>query len=84
MNVDLNQTDGSMESDNSPSSKRKGRVSPKMNSTHRHSNGYNVQLNDYNIEPRRAGSPAVAELDVSIKTVGSLSTSTFVDSSSKA
>ena len=81
---DLNQTDGSAESENSPSSKRKGHASPKLNSSPRHSNGYNVHLDNYEMEPRRAGSPpTAADFDVSIKTVGSVSTSTFVESINK-
>ena len=85
MCVDLNQTDGNTEFNNSPSSNRKGHASPKMNSSPQHSNGHSVQLNNiYEREPRRAGSPAASDFDVSVKTVGSLSTSTFVDSSLKA
>lgn len=82
--VDLNQTDGSAESKKSPSSNRKGHASPKLNSSPRHSNGYNVHLDNYEMEPRRAGSPpTAADFDVSIKTVGSVSTSTFVESINK-
>ena len=83
MSVDLNHPDGSVKSDNSPSSKRKGHSSPKIQPSPLHCNGSSVQLNDYEVEPRRAGSPERLDLDQSTRTVDSFSTSTFIDSSLK-
>ena len=84
MLVNLKHPDGgSVKSDNSPSSKRRGHSSPKIKPSPLHCNGNSVQLSDYESEPRRAGSPERLDLDQSTRTVDSLSTSTFIDSSLK-
>ena len=83
MSVTLKHPDGgSVKSDNSPS-KRRGHSSPKIKPSLLHCNGNSVQLSDYESEPRRAGSPERLDLDQSTRTVDSLSTSTFIDSSLK-
>lgn len=86
--VDLNHPDGgSVKSDNSPSSKRKGHSSPKIKPSPLHSNGvrYNVELNDYEVEPRRVGSqsPERFDLEESTGSMNGLSASTFMDNSLK-
>ena len=67
------------EIDNSPPSKRKGHSSPRVKPFPLHSNGirHAVELNDYEVEPRRAGSqsPEQSDFDESTRT-----TSTFTDS----
>ena len=80
--VDLNHPDGSIKSDNSPYAKRKGHSSPKIKPSPLHCKG-NVELNDYEAEPRRAGSrsPERSGFEESTRTIGSLST--FMDSSLK-
>ena len=63
------------ESDNSPPSKRKGHSSPKTKPSPLRSNGVShiVELDNYDVEPRRAGSqpPEPSDFSASIRTMES-------------
>ena len=88
MTEDLNHPDGCINSNDSPSSKRKGLSSPPKLSNKPHSvhSDETVELNvrTYEVEPRRAGSQSPDQIPMEISRLsGSISSSTFTDNSIK-
>ena len=82
MTADLNQPDGSVKSDSSPTSKRKGLSSSQPSPLHVN-NTVELNVHVYEVEPKRAGSLSPDQTDISSRITGNMSTSSFIDNSNK-